>query len=140
MSHLNAGAALIEGAAERRDFVRWNLAAGRRARAATAFDATFGYLSAAASALDPGLSGSERGLAFDVHAERAEGAYLSGRHEEAEALLAAVRSRGRGALRCSTRPRSSVPRRRSPARSTWSASWCGSCASPSRAPARSGVR
>ncbi|WP_437290531.1 AAA family ATPase [Sorangium sp. So ce406] len=90
VSHLNAGAALIEDAAERRDFVRWNLAAGRRARAATAFDAAFGYLSAAAFALDPELSGGERDLAFDVLAERAEGAYLSGRHEDAEALLAAV--------------------------------------------------
>ncbi|XXT22619.1 AAA family ATPase [Sorangium sp. So ce429] len=90
VNHLNAGAALIEDPSERRDFVRWNLAAGRRARAATAFDAAFGYLSAAASALDPELSDRERGLAFDVHAERAESAYLSGRHEEAEALLAAV--------------------------------------------------
>ncbi|WP_437963469.1 AAA family ATPase [Sorangium sp. So ce260] len=90
VDHLNAGAALIEDAAERRDFVRWNLAAGRRARAATAFDAAFGYLSAAAAALDPELSGRERSLAFEVHAERAEGAYLSGRYEEAEALLAAV--------------------------------------------------
>ena len=89
VGHLNLGAALIEGPAERSELVRWNLAAGRRAKAAVAFDAAFGYLSAATSVLDPG----ERALAFDVRTEQAACAYLCGRYEDAAALFTALLDR-----------------------------------------------
>ncbi|WP_438019934.1 AAA family ATPase [Sorangium sp. So ce315] len=99
VGHLNVAAALSEGAAERAEFVRLNLAAGRRAQAATAYDAAFGYLSAAVSALGPDPWAPELGLAFDVfdvfdvHAARAECAHLSGRCDEAEALFDALLER-----------------------------------------------
>ncbi|WP_438029279.1 AAA family ATPase [Sorangium sp. So ce233] len=96
VGHLNLAAALIEDPAERGEFVRLNLAAGRRAQAATAYDAAFGYLSAAASALGPDPWSGEPGLAFDVfdiHAAKAECAYLSGRHDDAEALFDALLER-----------------------------------------------
>ncbi|AUX24168.1 serine/threonine protein kinase [Sorangium cellulosum] len=96
VGHLNLGAALIQDPAERGELVRLNLAAGRRARAATAYDAAFGYLSAAASALGPDPWAGEPGLAFDVfdiHAAKAECAHLSGRCDEAEALFDALLER-----------------------------------------------
>ncbi|WP_437941112.1 AAA family ATPase [Sorangium sp. So ce341] len=96
VGHLNVAAALIEGAAERGAFVRLNLAAGRRAQAATAYDAAFGYLSAAVAALGPDPWAGEPGLAFDifdVHAAKAECAHLSGRCDEAEALFDALLER-----------------------------------------------
>ncbi|AUX31430.1 MULTISPECIES: protein kinase domain-containing protein [Sorangium] len=96
VGHLNVAAALIEGAAERGELVRLNLAAGRRAQAATAYDAAFGYLSAAVSALGPDPWAGEPGLAFDVfdiHAAKAECAHLSGRCDEAEALFDALLER-----------------------------------------------
>ncbi|WP_437338027.1 AAA family ATPase [Sorangium sp. So ce394] len=99
VGHLNVAAALIEGAAERGELVRLNLAAGRRAQAATAYDAAFGYLSAAVSALGPDPWAGEPGLAFDafdvfnIHAAKAECAHLSGRFDEAEALFDALLER-----------------------------------------------
>ncbi|WP_437320282.1 AAA family ATPase [Sorangium sp. So ce385] len=96
VGHLNLAAALIEDPAERGEFVRLNLAAGRRAQAATAYDAAFGYLSAAVSALGPDPWAGEPGLAFDVfgiHAAKAECAHLSGRCDEAEALFDALLER-----------------------------------------------
>ncbi|WP_437536027.1 AAA family ATPase [Sorangium sp. So ce726] len=85
--HLNLGAPLIQDPAERGQLIRLNLAAGRRAQAATAYDAAFGYLTAAASALDPAFLASEPELAFDLRAAQAECASLSGRYDEAEALF-----------------------------------------------------
>ncbi|WP_437649949.1 AAA family ATPase [Sorangium sp. So ce362] len=96
VGHLNVAAALIEDPAERGELVRLNLAAGRRAQAATAYDAAFGYLSAAASALGPDPWAGEPGLAldvFDIHAAKAECAHLSGRCDEAEALFDALLER-----------------------------------------------
>ncbi|WP_437736908.1 AAA family ATPase [Sorangium sp. So ce1335] len=96
VGHLNVAAALVEDAAERGEFVRLNLAAGRRAQAATAYDAAFGYLSAAVSALGPDPWAGAPGLAFDVfdiHAAKAECAHLSGRCDEAEALFDALLER-----------------------------------------------
>ncbi|KYG05389.1 protein kinase [Sorangium cellulosum] len=96
VGHLNVAAALIAGAAERGELVRLNLAAGRRAQAATAYDAAFGYLSAAVAALGPDPWAGEPGLAFDVfniHAAKAECAHLSGRFDEAEALFDALLER-----------------------------------------------
>ncbi|WP_437947152.1 AAA family ATPase [Sorangium sp. So ce296] len=98
VGHLNVAAALIEGAAERGELVRLNLAAGRRAQAATAYDAAFGYLSAAVSALGADPWAGEPGLAFvfdvfNIHAAKAECAHLSGRFDEAEALFDALLER-----------------------------------------------
>ncbi|XXX80888.1 AAA family ATPase [Sorangium sp. So ce134] len=93
VGHLNLGAALVQGPAERGELMRLNLAAGRRAQAATAYDAAFGYLSAAASALDAELLAEGPGLAFDIAAAQAECASLSGRHDEAEALFDALLDR-----------------------------------------------
>ncbi|WP_438036195.1 AAA family ATPase [Sorangium sp. So ce204] len=99
VGHLNLAPAPIDDPAERGELVRLNLAAGRRAQAATAYDAAFGYLSAAASALGPDPWAGEAGLAFDVfdifdiYAAKAECAYLSGRCDEAEALFDALLER-----------------------------------------------
>ncbi|MGK3994849.1 AAA family ATPase [Sorangium sp. So ce1024] len=98
VGHLNVAAGLIQDAAERAELARLNVAAGRRAQAATAYDAAFGYLSAAVSALGPDPWAREPGVTdvvdvFAVQAARAECAHLSGRCDEAEALFDALLDR-----------------------------------------------
>ncbi|WP_437281654.1 AAA family ATPase [Sorangium sp. So ce375] len=99
VGHLNVAAALVEDPAERGELARLNVAAGRRAQAATAYDAAFGYLSAATSALGSDPWAGEPRLAFDIldifdiHVAKAECAYLSGRCDDAEALFDALLAR-----------------------------------------------
>src|SRR5262249_40235065 len=52
VSHMNAGASLMDDPAERDKLVRLNLTAGRRAKANAAFQAAVGYLEAAMALLD----------------------------------------------------------------------------------------
>jgi predicted ATPase/signal transduction histidine kinase len=87
VDQLNLGAALITDAAERLRLAQLNLAAGRRARASAAYQAAFDYLSAAMRQLPQQPRSDQPELAFALHRDLAECAYLTGQHDTAEALI-----------------------------------------------------
>jgi predicted ATPase/GAF domain-containing protein/anti-anti-sigma regulatory factor/tRNA A-37 threonylcarbamoyl transferase component Bud32 len=86
VDHLNLGAALIDDRAERLELARANLAAGRRAKAATAYQAALGYLEAAAALVDEACWQGDYALAFELGVEQTECLYLNARFEPADAL------------------------------------------------------
>jgi predicted ATPase/transcriptional regulator with GAF, ATPase, and Fis domain len=89
--HLNRGRALMNDADELRGLARLNLDAGRRAKSSAAFEAALGYFAAGARLADETQADAE--LAFALQLERAEGEYLCGHFDEAEAQLATLRER-----------------------------------------------
>ncbi|MBI5721951.1 MAG: AAA family ATPase [Burkholderiales bacterium] len=100
--HLNLGRALIAEAAERHELAALNLAAGRRAKSATAFDAALELFAAGAELLAAGAPAHERvhgrghdrphdpALAFELQLEAAECRYLCGQFEAALAASGAL--------------------------------------------------
>ncbi|WP_437940098.1 AAA family ATPase [Sorangium sp. So ce341] len=87
VDHMNLGAALITDAGERLDLAARNLAAGRKAKASTAYQAAVSYLRAGAAMLDATSREDEPELSFAIQAELAECEYMSGAHDRAEALF-----------------------------------------------------
>ncbi len=85
--HLNFGAQLIEARAERMQLARLNLAAGRRAKSSTAYQAAANYLRAGMEMLGESCWEREYELAFALHLDRAESEYLSGNFARAETFL-----------------------------------------------------
>lgn len=99
VNHMNVGAAHLIDPAGRADLARLNLAAGRRARAATAYEAAAAYFAAGMALLDhEGGWQAEYDLTFALHFERAECEYLTRRAETAEALFATLVARSRTKL------------------------------------------
>ncbi|WP_437821276.1 protein kinase domain-containing protein [Sorangium sp. So ce1078] len=95
--HLNLGAQAITDEAERMDVARLDLRAGRRAMAATAFDAAASLFAAGrALASEAGFS-RDREACFGLWLEGAEAAYLIGAFEEEEALSATALARAASA-------------------------------------------
>jgi predicted ATPase/GAF domain-containing protein/anti-anti-sigma regulatory factor/tRNA A-37 threonylcarbamoyl transferase component Bud32 len=96
--HLNLGSSGITDEGERIRLATLNLQAGRKAKAATAYQAAAGYFSAGVALL--GDEGWERayGVCFALHAEGAECAYMSGALERAEALFDALLPRAESTL------------------------------------------
>ncbi|WP_104987348.1 AAA family ATPase [Sorangium cellulosum] len=94
--HLNRGAARIVDAAERIAVARLNLAAGRKAKAAIAYQAAATYLKAGLSLLDEASWASEYALAFALHVELAECVFMVGARDDAEALFDAAQGRAAG--------------------------------------------
>lgn len=88
--HLNRGEALIVNPAERIHLAEHNLSAGRKAKAAAAYQAAFDYLSKGRRQLPEAPWRSVPGLAFALHRELAECAYLTGQHTVAEEVLQAA--------------------------------------------------
>ncbi|WP_437682715.1 AAA family ATPase [Sorangium sp. So ce131] len=95
--HLNRGAARIVARAERIAVARLNLAAGRKAKAAIAYQAAATYLKAGLSLLDDASWADEYALAFALHAELAECVFMAGARGDAEALFDAALGRAAGA-------------------------------------------
>ena len=90
VNHFDRGAALIASAAEREQVAGFNLMAGRRAKAATAYRAARQYFAAGAALLSENpWQGSYR-LAFDLELNRGECEYLTGELAAAEGRLAAL--------------------------------------------------
>ena len=94
--HLNRAADLISADDERDALIRLNVAAGRKARTAAAFEAAAAYFAAASARLGADSWQRDPGWTFGIHAEQAECTYLCGRFAAAEAacneLLARARS------------------------------------------------
>ena len=84
IEHLNFGATLITEEAERRRLARLNLAALRKAKSSTAYDAALGYAVAGASLLGEAGWESDYSLTFELNIEAAECDYLCGHFEAAE--------------------------------------------------------
>jgi transcriptional regulator with GAF, ATPase, and Fis domain/predicted ATPase len=83
VNHLNVGRSLIVEASERRALARLNLAAARKAKAATAYTAALDYLAAGIDTCG-GTGDGGHDLEFALHFEQAECLYLAGRFDEAE--------------------------------------------------------
>ena len=93
--HLGRGVERISDPEERLTLARLDLAAGRHAKAASAYESATSFFSVGTSLLTPAHWDSDYELAFALHAEHAACEYLSGRSDAAEALLAALIPRAR---------------------------------------------
>ncbi|WP_437850541.1 AAA family ATPase [Sorangium sp. So ce363] len=96
--HLNRGAALIHSRAERDEVAALNLRAGRRAKAAAAYEAAAALFDAGLALLapDPRERWETRyDLTYDLTFERAHCAYVLGSFDEAERLLDELMERAR---------------------------------------------
>ncbi|HRI54803.1 MAG TPA: AAA family ATPase, partial [Pseudomonadota bacterium] len=96
--HLNLGSALIRDPAERLELVRYDLRAGMRAKAATAYHGAASYLSAGIALLGPAGWSTAYALCFDLHIELAECEYLNGSFERTEALFQTLLGQARSSL------------------------------------------
>src|SRR5262249_8638769 len=85
--HLNIGASRIVDRNERQSLARLTLGAGRRTKAAAAYQAAAGYFAAGTALLDDESFRDAYALAFALHTERAECEYLIGRFQEAEPIF-----------------------------------------------------
>jgi predicted ATPase/signal transduction histidine kinase len=98
VSHLNAGAALIESRAERLELARLNLNAGRQARQTSAFGSARAYFSAGIGLLHGSHWRSHYELAFALWFEAAQCEYIGGNFAAAEQALAALLKHAVGPL------------------------------------------
>jgi predicted ATPase/signal transduction histidine kinase len=87
VDQLNRGEAVLIDRSERRRCAELNLQAGRRAKSSAAYDAAFEYVTFGGRFLPDDRWLSCRDLAFPLLVERAEAAYLTGRHAAAEAMI-----------------------------------------------------
>ena len=90
LDNLNEGAALVTAPGEREEIARLNLAAGRRARDSTAYDAALGYFRSGMGVLAADAWDDVYQLAFDLHLECFECAYVTGHMDEANQLFLQV--------------------------------------------------
>ncbi|MDC0677362.1 sensor histidine kinase [Sorangium atrum] len=95
VGHLNRGAALIRSQAERDEVAALNLRAGRRAKAAAAFQSAAALFAAGLSLLAPDSWETQRELTYGLTLERAHAAYVTGDFDEAERLLQELMERAR---------------------------------------------
>ena len=98
VDQLNRGAELIADAAERMELARLNLLAGKRAKAATAYQIATSYLKKGMELVGDAHWSSDYELCFGLWLERAESEYLSGGLEAADALFSHLRTRARSRL------------------------------------------
>lgn len=95
--HLNLGAQAITDEGERMDVARLDLRAGRRAMAATAFEAAASLFAAGRALASEAGFLRARAACFGLWLEGAEAAYLTGAFEEEEALTATALARAESA-------------------------------------------
>ncbi|WP_437973258.1 AAA family ATPase [Sorangium sp. So ce295] len=101
VSHLNRGAALLCSQAERDELAALNLRAGRKAKAAAAYQSADALFAAGMALLpqDPRERWETRyDLAYPLSLERAHAAYATGSSDEAERLLEELLGRTRNEL------------------------------------------
>ncbi|WP_246703814.1 serine/threonine-protein kinase PknK [Rhizobium sp. SEMIA 4085] len=88
VSQLNRGAALITSAEEREQLAKFNLLAGRRAKASTAYASALNYFVAGTTLLPEDAWERQQQLAFALELNRAECEFLIGALADAEERLA----------------------------------------------------
>ncbi|WP_437721064.1 AAA family ATPase [Sorangium sp. So ce861] len=95
VAHLNRGAALVRSPAERDELAALNLRAGRRAKAASAYESAAALFAAGMAMLAEDRWEKQHGLTYDLTFERAHAAYVIDQFEEAERLLGELMERAR---------------------------------------------
>ncbi|WP_437872899.1 AAA family ATPase [Sorangium sp. So ce363] len=95
VGHLNRGAALLRSQAERDEVAALNLRAGRKAKAAAAFQSAAALFAAGLSLLAPASWETGHELTYGLTFERAHIAYITGSFEEAERRLEELMDRAR---------------------------------------------
>ena len=98
VEQLNAGRALIGGAAERVQLASLNLRAGEKARRSAAFQATLEYMRTGLELLPGDAWHSAAALWIDLQLGAAEASYLCGQFDAAEAIHELVRERTQAPL------------------------------------------
>jgi PAS domain S-box-containing protein len=93
VNQLNRGAALVTSRDEREQLAEFNLLAGQRAKATTAYAAAITYLAAGAALLSEDSWDRRHELTFALALHRGECEFLTGALAEAEQRLAALSSR-----------------------------------------------
>src|SRR5467141_3934683 len=93
VNQLNRGAALITSRDEREELAEFNLLAGQRAKATTAYASALTYLTAGAALLSEDSWDRRHELTFALVLYRAECEFLTGALAEAEQRLAALSTR-----------------------------------------------
>jgi PAS domain S-box-containing protein len=93
VGQLNRGASLISARAEREQLAEFNLLAGQRAKASTAYTSALTYLGAGAAMLGEQDGDSRHELGFALALNRAECEFLTGQLPLAEARLTALAER-----------------------------------------------
>ncbi|MHA6533026.1 helix-turn-helix transcriptional regulator [Paenibacillus sp. BAC0078] len=84
VNHLNRGSSRITEAVENLELVQLNLAAGNRAKAASAYDVALGYFRKGVELLPAEAWNNAFELCFELHAEQAECEYLCGNSRESD--------------------------------------------------------
>jgi PAS domain S-box-containing protein len=95
VGQLNRGAALIRDAAEREQLAHYNLLAGQRAKAATAYVSALAYLVAGLELLEEDIWERRYGLIFALELNRAECEFLTGQLASAHGRLEWLAGRAR---------------------------------------------
>ncbi len=98
VGQLNAAIDLATGPGEREELAALNLVAGRKAKATSAYDAAARYLGVGITLLPADAWDGRYELALDLHSEAAEAAFLCGRFDDMERLVATVDSKARTVL------------------------------------------
>ncbi|MGO4330989.1 AAA family ATPase [Cupriavidus sp. 2TAF22] len=93
VGQLNRGAALITAQHEREQLAEFNLLAGQRAKASTAYASALTYLVSGAELLDGDCWPRRHGLMFALELNRAECEFLTGQLSVADERLAALSAR-----------------------------------------------
>ncbi|MEX3822566.1 AAA family ATPase [Paraburkholderia sp. BR14262] len=95
VTQLNRGAALVTSRQEREQLAGFNLSAGQRAKASTAYASALTYLSAGADLMRDDCWERRRDLVFALQLNLAECEFLTGRLSVAQERLAVLSSRAR---------------------------------------------
>ncbi|WP_437973260.1 AAA family ATPase [Sorangium sp. So ce295] len=95
VGHLNRGAALLRSRAERDEVAALNLRAGRKAKAAAAFQSAAALFAAGLSLLSPDSWETQHELTYGLTFERAHVAYITGAIDDAERMLEELEDRAR---------------------------------------------
>ncbi|CDF85698.1 PAS domain S-box [Pseudomonas knackmussii B13] len=90
VGQLNRGAGLIEASAEREQLAEYNLLAGQRAKASSAYSSALAYLSAGAELLESDCWERRHDLCFALELNRAECEFLTGQLAQADERLTAL--------------------------------------------------
>jgi predicted ATPase len=93
VNQLNRGAALITSQEEREQLAEFNLTAGKRAKASTAYTSALKYLVDGAALLGEDCWDHQRELIFALELERAECEFLTGELAAADARVTAMSNR-----------------------------------------------
>ncbi|MDI1451023.1 AAA family ATPase [Polyangium sp. 6x1] len=93
VNHLDIGAELITDPAERGMLARLNLAAGRKAKAAAAYQIAAGYFGSGLALLSASSWDEDHELAFWLHVEQAECEAIQGRMDASDALFEVLLAR-----------------------------------------------